>query len=156
MCFKTIFCLSNTSVNGFQIDMMLLPCNSYTRNGRRKVTTANLQRLGEVLWNFLPCCLSWSIKSYGITPIGFNIKMTPCVGKPSKNFLLLWWNELAAAQFKSIELIISESVQKLFDLETEFIWKFSLYTVQEDWLLKTKKSPGKIWKETPFEKTQEN
>ena len=103
--------------------MMLLPCNSYTRNGRRKVTTANLQRLGEVLWNFLPCCLSWSIKSYGITPIGFNIKMTPCVGKPSKNFLLLWWNELAAAQFKSIELIISESVQKLFDLETDFIWK---------------------------------
>ena len=82
--------------------------------------------------------------------------MTPCVGKPSKNFLLLWWNELATAQFKSIELIISESVQKLFDLETEFIWKFSLYTVQEDWLLKTKKSPGKIRKETPFEKTQEN
>ena len=33
---------------------------------------------------FLEVC-----KSYGITPIGFNIKKTPCVGKPSKNFLLL-------------------------------------------------------------------
>ena len=55
-----------------------------------------------------------------------------------------------------IELTISESVQKLFDLETEFISKFSLYTVQEDSLLKTKKSSEKILKETPFEKTQEN
>ena len=118
--------------------MMLLPCNLYTRNGRKKVSTANLQRLGEVLWNLLPCFLSWSIKSYGITPIGFTIKKTPCVGKPSKNFLLLWWKELAAAQFKLIKLTISKSVQKLFDLETEFILKFSLYTVEENWLLKTK------------------
>ena len=59
-------------------------------------------------------------------------------------FLLLWWKGLVATQFKLTELTISESVQKLFDLETEFIWKFSLYTVQEGWLLKTKKSPGKI------------
>ena len=36
------------------------------------------------------------------------------------------------------ELTISEYVQKLFNLETEFISKFSLYTVQEVWLLKTK------------------
>ena len=36
-----------------------------------------------------------------------------------------------AAQFKLIELTIIESVQKLSDLETEFISKFSLYTVQE-------------------------
>ena len=50
---------------------------------------------------------------------------------------------------------MNESVQKLFDLETEVISKFKLYTVQEDWLLK-KKLLGKIWKETPFEKTQEN
>ena len=53
-------------------------------------------------------------------------------------FLLLWGRELAAAQFRLLELTISEYVQKLFDLETEFISKFSLYTVQEDWLLKTK------------------
>ena len=53
-------------------------------------------------------------------------------------FLLLWGRELAAAQFRLPELTISEYVQKLFDLETEFISKFSLYTVQEDWLLKTK------------------
>ena len=59
-------------------------------------------------------------------------------------FLLWWWKGLVATQFNLTELTISESVQKLFDLETEFIWKFSLYTVQEDWLLKTKKSPGKI------------
>ena len=90
---------------------------------------------------FLEVC-----KSYGITPIGFNIKNTPYFGKPSKNFLLLWGKELAAAQFNLIELTISEFFQKRFDLETEFIPKFSLYTVQEDWLLKTKKSPGKYEK----------
>ena len=73
-----------------------------------------------------------------ITPIGFNIKKTPCVGKPSRNLLLLWGKELAAAQFKLTELTISGSVQKLFDLETAFISKFSLYTVQEDWVSKTK------------------
>ena len=77
-------------------------------------------------------------KSYGITPIGFNVKKTACVGNPSKNFLLLWGEELAAAQFKLTELTISEPVQKLFDLDTEFISKFSVYTVQEGWLLKTK------------------
>ena len=76
--------------------------------------------------------------SDGITLIGFNIKKTPCFGKPKQHFLLLWGKELAAAQFKLIELTISEYVQKLFDLETEFISKFSLYTLQEDWLSKTK------------------
>ena len=85
-------------------------------------------------------------KSYGITSIDFNIKKTPCAGKPSKNFLLLWEKELAAAQFKLIELTISESVQKLFGLETEFILKFSWYTVQEDWLLKTKNQREKYEK----------
>ena len=63
--------------------------------------------------------------SYEIAPIGLNIKKKPCVGKPSKNFLLLWENELAAARFKSTELTISEFVQKLFDLDTKFISKFS-------------------------------
>ena len=52
--------------------------------------------------------------------------------------MLLWGKELAAAQFKLIQLTFIESVQKLFCRETEFIWKFSLYTVQKDWLLKTK------------------
>ena len=33
--------------------------------------------------------------------------------------------------FKLIELIIIEFVQKLFDLETEYISKFSLHAVQE-------------------------
>ena len=41
---------------------------------------------------FLEVC-----KSYGIAPIGFNIKKTTCVGKPSKNFLLLCGKELEAA-----------------------------------------------------------
>ena len=45
---------------------------------------------------FLEVC-----KSYGIT----------------KNFLLLWEEELATAQYKLIELTIIESVQKLSDLE---------------------------------------
>ena len=76
---------------------------------------------------FLEVC-----QSYQITPIGFHIKKTPCVGKPSKNFLLLWEKELSAAQFKLTELTIIEFVQKLFDLQTEFISKFSLLTVQED------------------------
>ena len=61
---------------------------------------------------FLEVC-----KSYGITPIGFNIKKTPCVGNPSTNFLLLCWKELAAAQFKLIELTISDSAQKSFTFE---------------------------------------
>ena len=33
---------------------------------------------------FLEVC-----KSYGITPIGFNIKKTPCVGKPIKNLFVV-------------------------------------------------------------------
>ena len=135
--------------------MMLLPCNLYTRNGRRKVSTANLQRHRKVLWNFLPCCLPWSIKSYGISLIGFHIKKTPCVGKPSKNFLLLWRKELAAAQFKLIELTISESVQKLFHLETEFSSKFSLYTAQKDSLLKTKNHLEKYEKKLCLKKLKE-
>ena len=51
---------------------------------------------------------------------------------------MLWEKELAAAQFKLTELTIIEFVQKLFDLETDFVSKFSLLTVQEDWLLKTR------------------
>ena len=98
---------------------------------------------------FLEVC-----KSYGITPIGFNIKKTPCFGKPSKNFLLLWGKELAAAQFKLIELTIIESVQKLFDLETEFISKFSLYTVQEDWLLKKRNHLEKYEKKLRLKKLE--
>ena len=52
--------------------------------------------------------------------------------------MLLWEKELAAAQFKLTKLTIIEFVQKLFDLETDFVSKFSLLTVQEDWLLKTR------------------
>ena len=52
--------------------------------------------------------------------------------------LLLCEKELAAAQFKLTELTINEFVQKLFDLETNLVSKFSLLTVQEDWLLKTR------------------
>ena len=96
---------------------------------------------------FLEVC-----KSYGITPISFNIKKTPCVGNPRKNFLLLWGKELAGAQFKLIELTISESVQKLFNLETEFISKFRLYTVQEDWLFKTKNHLEKYEKKLRLKK----
>ena len=32
-------------------------------------------------------------KSYEITPIGFEIKKTPCVGKPSNISLLVWETE---------------------------------------------------------------
>ena len=97
-------------------------------------------------------------KSYKITPVGFNIKKTLCVGKLSKKFFLLQQNELAAPQFKLTELTIIEFVQKLLDLETKFISKFGLHTVQEDWLLKIRnhfqkyekklrlKKLKKIWK----------
>ena len=91
-------------------------------------------------------------KSYEITPIGFNTKKTPCVSKPSKNFLLLWEKELVAAHFKLIELTVIESVQKLSDLQTEFISKFSLYTVQEDWLLKTRNQLEKYEKKLRLKK----
>ena len=77
-------------------------------------------------------------QSYKITPVGFHIKKTPCVGKPSNNLLLLYEKELAAAPFKLTELTIIEFVQKLFYLETNFVSKFSLLTVQEDWHLKTR------------------
>ena len=43
-----------------------------------------------------------------------------------------------AAQFKVTELTVIGFVQMLFDLETEFVSKFNLLTVQEDWLLKTR------------------
>ena len=69
-----------------------------------------------------------------------------------KIFLLLWEKELAAAQSKLIELTIIESVQKLSDLETEFISKFSLYTVQEDWLLKTRNHLEKYEKKLRLKK----
>ena len=52
--------------------------------------------------------------------------------------LLSCEKELSAAQFKLTELTINEFVQKLFDLETNFVSKYSLSTVQEDWLLKTR------------------
>ena len=77
--------------------------------------------------SFLEVC-----QSYEITPICFHIKKTPYVGKPSFFLLLLWEKELVAAQFKVTELTVIEFVQKLFDLETEFVSKFNLLTVQED------------------------
>ena len=91
-----------------------------------------LEKSYEIFYHslFLKVC-----KSYETTPIGLNMKKTACVGKPSKNFLLLWEKELAA-EYKFAELAIIVFVQKLFDFETEFISKFSLYTVQEDWLSK--------------------
>ena len=92
------------------------------------------------------------LKYVSLMEIGFNIKNTQCVGNSTKNFLLLWGKELAAAQFKLIELTVSESVQKLFNLETEFISKFSLYTVQEDWLLKTKNHLEKYEKKLRLKK----
>ena len=78
---------------------------------------------------FLEVC-----KTYRITLIGFNMKKTPCVDNPSKNFLAVVGEGISGCSVQLIELIITESVQKLFDLETEI----SLCTVQEDWLLKTK------------------
>ena len=60
--------------------------------------------------------------------------------------------ELAAAQFTLTELAISEYLQKLFNLETEFISKFSLYSVQEDWLLKTKNHLEKYEKKLRLKK----
>ena len=83
---------------------------------------------------------------------GSNIKKTPCVGKPSKNFLLLWEREFVAAQFKLIELTIIESVQKLSDMEAEFISKFSLCAVQEDWFLKTRNHIEKYEKKLRLKK----
>ena len=82
----------------------------------------------------------------------FVSKETSCVGKPNKNFLLLWEKELVAAQFKLIELTIIESVQKLSDMEAEFISKFSLCAVQEDWLLKTRNHIEKYEKKLRLKK----
>ena len=65
---------------------------------------------------------------------------------------MLLEKELAAAQFKLIELTITESVQKLFDLEAECISKFSLYTVHDDCLLKTKNHLEKYEKKLCFKK----
>ena len=103
-----------------------------------------LEKYSETFYHvvFVEICIS-----YGITPTGFNIN----VAESSKNFLLLW-EELAAAQFKLIELTIIESVQKLPDLETELVLKFSLYTVQEDWFLKTRNHLEKYKKKPPLKK----
>ena len=96
---------------------------------------------------FLELC-----KSLEIIPTGFCIKITPCVGNPSKNFLLLWERELAAAQLNLPELLILEYVQKLFVLETKFNSKFTCYTVQEYWLLKARNHLEKYEKQLPLEK----
>ena len=116
--YELFFCLSNTSLNGFETDMTLLPYNLHTQNGR-KVITANLQCLEKSYETFYHVVFLEVCKSYGITPIGFNIKNTSCVGKPSKKFLLLWGKKFAASQFKLIELTIIEFAQKLSDLKTE-------------------------------------
>ena len=50
----------------------------------------------------------------------------------------MWERELAEAQLNLTDLVILEYVQKLFVLEKKFNSKFSCYTVQEDWLLKTR------------------
>ena len=118
--------------------MMLLRCNSDTRNGRGKVITTNMQYLREALQNFLLCCFLKVCKSSEIISIGFNIRKAPCLGKPSKNLLFGGKRELACAQLKLTELTIIEFVQKLFDLEIKLISKFRLYTVEEEWLLKTR------------------
>ena len=55
-----------------------------------------------------------------------------CKSYEIKNCLLLWEKELAVAQFKLTKLNTTGFVQKLFDLETAYIYKFILYTVQED------------------------
>ena len=97
---------------------------------------------------FLEVC-----KSYGITPIGVNIKKTPCVDEPSKNFLLMQWKDLAAAQVTLIELTIIESVQKLNLICGPNTFKnLSLYTVQKDWLLKTRNHLEKYEKKLRMKK----
>ena len=62
------------------------------------------------------------------------------------------YKELAAAQYNLIELTIIDFVRKLFDLETDFVSKFSLSTVQEDCLLKTRHHVGKYEKKLRLKK----
>ena len=69
-----------------------------------------------------------------------------------RSFCCCGGRNLAAAQFKLIELTIIESVQKLSDLETEFISTFSLYTIQEVWLLKTRNHLEKCEKKLRLKK----
>ena len=69
-----------------------------------------------------------------------------------RSFCCCGGRNLAAAQFKLIELTIIESVQKLSDLETEFISTFSLYTIQEVWLLKTRNHLEKYEKKLRLKK----
>ena len=95
--------------------MMLLPCNFSARFGRRKVTQQIYNVLEKSFQTFYHVVFLEVCKSYGIIPIGFNIKNTSYVGKPSNNFLLLWQKELAASQFKLIGLTIIKSVQKVSD-----------------------------------------
>ena len=136
--------------------MLLFSCNFYTSNGRRKVTTVDLQYLGEVLRNILLYCFSRSFPILWNHSNWFYIKKTPCADKPSKNFLLLCEKELAAAQFKLTELTVIELVEKLFDLETDFVSKFTFVNSARRLAFENKTPSWKTWKETPFEKTQEN
>ena len=107
-----IACLELEFVRVYERKTSVFMCCTVTKNKKHKVCSTNFT--------------------------GFCIKKAPCVGNPSKNFLLLWERELAAAQLNLAELVILEYVQKLFVLETKFNSKFSCYTVQEDWLLKTR------------------
>ena len=53
--------------------------------------------LGKSYETFYQVVFYGACKSYGITPIGFDVKKTSCVGKLSKNVLFLWEKELTAA-----------------------------------------------------------
>ena len=140
MAFKLIWCCSHV-IYTYGLVQQKLPQQIYN------VLEKSYETFDHVV--FLEVC-----KSYGITLIGFNIKKTPGVCYPSNNFLLLSGKELAAAQFKLIELTITESVQKLFDLEAECISKFSLYTVLDDCLLKTKNHLEKYEKKLCFKRLE--
>ena len=99
--FETIF-LSYSSWNGFQIDMMMLPCNLHTRNDWRKFTAVNSHNVSEKSYKTFYHVVSFEVcQSYVIIPIGFNIEKTPCVAKLSKNFSF-WEKGFTAAQSKFI------------------------------------------------------
>ena len=118
--------------------MMLLPCNFSHGMVEKKLPRQIYSVLERSLKLFTMLSFLKYVSLMELLQLALILKRHHVLVNQLRIFLLLWGRELAAAQFRLLELTISEYVQKLFDLETEFISKFSLYTVQEDWLLKTK------------------
>ena len=97
--------------------------------------------------HFIILCFLRSVtKSYDIIPSGLKIKKEACIGNVSQNFIAAWDLQLFKVEIQLMEVLILEHVRKLFAIEENFNSLFKHYTVQEDWLFRTRNHLEKLEK----------